>query len=89
MMKKKYGISAGSAPGGSSSTGGRSPFEVTFSEQGSLGLKLYSNPKMGTIDILGLNAGTQAERHASLVAAVADAGPSVPGCDQHLLTLSA
>ena len=39
---------------------------VTFSEEGSLGLKFVNNKQTGTVDVLGVNSGTQAERHPEL-----------------------
>ena len=39
---------------------------VTFREEGSLGLKFVNNKRTGTVDILGVHSGTQAERHPEL-----------------------
>jgi succinyl-CoA synthetase alpha subunit len=42
------------------------PIAVSFTEKGSLGLKLTPNKATGDIEILGINPGTQAERHPQL-----------------------
>ena len=39
---------------------------VTFTEQGSLGLKFTPNKTTGAVELLAVNPGTQAERHAAL-----------------------
>jgi len=41
-------------------------FSVSFPEPGSLGLTFVANNEAGTVEILGVNAGTQAENHAEL-----------------------
>eukprot|EP01043_Picozoa_sp_COSAG02_P037660 COSAG02_NODE_2843_length_7905_cov_95.905842_6_plen_687_part_01 len=45
---------------------GAGTLSVTFSEEGSLGLKFVNNKQTGTVDVLGVNSGTQAERHPEL-----------------------
>jgi membrane-associated protease RseP (regulator of RpoE activity) len=55
---------------------------VTFSQSGSLGLKLSPNADAGTIEIIGINPGTQAEQHPLLRAGlvvVTIAGAPVEG----------
>ena len=39
---------------------------VTFTEQGSLGLKFTPNKQTGNTEVLAVNPGTQAERHRQL-----------------------
>ena len=41
--------------------------KVTFTEAGSLGLKLTPNKATGAVEVLGVNPGTQATTHAALV----------------------
>ena len=39
---------------------------VTFTQPGSLGLKFSPNKQTGSVDVVGINPGTQAERHPEL-----------------------
>ena len=71
MIRKKYGVVAATSAAAAtplpppSSDGGEqdsSPFTATFTAAGSLGLKLHPNQRFGSVDILGVNVGTQAEQ---------------------------
>jgi hypothetical protein len=58
--------------------------DVTFTEAGTLGLRLSANAQTGKIEVLHVNPGTQAEHHPELRAGLAlqsVGGVSVAGKD--------
>ena len=60
--------------------------EVTFSQPGSLGLKLFADPHTGEVRIYGIKPGTQAEQHPRLrqgLRLCAVSGVSVEGKTYH------
>ena len=59
----KPGVAVGSRP-----LGERSAIVATFTEPGTLGLKFTPNKQTGNVELLQVNAGTQAERHPQLQA---------------------
>ena len=57
---------AGIAAAGADAADGGGLISVVFTEPGSLGLHLTRNKKTGTVDVLEVSPGTQAERHSQL-----------------------